>query len=121
MSRASELSKKIAEFRKQHTINYIGWENKLLLLFHQLEGMPTLKQIYDLIENHQDTFQLKPEHFKSQYGVPAYKNQVRSHIANLVQSGHLKWVDNGQYRITEKGIKCVNEFRKLSPELDKKK
>ncbi|MDP3766024.1 MAG: hypothetical protein Q8R04_05920 [Nanoarchaeota archaeon] len=106
---------------KPVNINYIDWENKLLLLFHQLEGMPTLKQIYDLIEKHQDLFQLKPEHFEHQYGVSAYKNQVRSHISNLVQSGHLKRVDWGQYRITEKGMNRVNEFRRVSPELDKQK
>ena len=90
----------------------VDWENKILLLFHELDGMTTLKKIYELIEKRQDMFPLKPKHFEPTKwgGRPAFEHQVRSHISNLRQSGDLRWIDTGKYELTERGLKRVKFY-----------
>ena len=95
-----------------HGWTKVDWENKILLLFHQLGGMATLKQLYELVEKRQDMFELKPEHFRPTKwgGIPAFEHQVRSHISNLRQSENLRWIDTGRYELTEKGLKRVKSY-----------
>ena len=60
----------------------------------------TLERIYKKIP---DFIELNENHRKEQYGRPAYQHQIRSHIANLCQSGNLINISRGEYSLTEKG------------------
>lgn len=76
------------------------WEYSILQCIASLGGKAYLKQIYAEIGKF---VSLTKEHWKVEYGRPAYQHQVRSHIANLNQSGHLIKILRGLYSLTEKG------------------
>ncbi len=76
------------------------WEVAILKCMDSFGGKAYLKQIYIKID---DFIELKEEHFKKQYGRPAFQHQVRSHIANLCQADEVINLSRGYYSLTEKG------------------
>lgn len=76
------------------------WEYSILQCIDSLGGKAYLDQIYKEIS---EFIELTKEHWKEQYGRPTYQNQIRSHIANLCQSGNLDKISRGEYSLTEKG------------------
>ncbi len=79
-----------------------AWETAILRTYKSNGGCAYNQTIYNRI----GTFiLLTPEHLRPTVhgGRPAYVHQVRSHIANLVQSGDLNQVARGQYCLTAKG------------------
>ena len=76
------------------------WEYSILQCINSLGGGADLQQMYNKIP---DFIELTKEHWKEKYGRPAYQHQIRSHIANLCQSGDLVRISRGCYSLTEKG------------------
>lgn len=86
------------------------WEYFILRCIDLLGGGAYLKQIYKKIP---EVIDLTEDHLKEQYGRPAYQNQIRSHIANLCQSGNLDKISRGEYSLTEKGRKKLLREKSL--------
>ena len=82
------------------------WEEAILKTYDLLGGNASNQEIY---ENVGRSIPLRDDHLKPTVygGRPAYVHQIRSHIANLVQSGDLNRVDRGRYRLTGQGQRRV--------------
>ena len=77
------------------------WELSILQCINSIGKKVCVEEIYDKINKF---LKLKPEHLKKQYdGRPAYQHQIRSHIANLWQSGDLIKKSRDHYSLTDKG------------------
>lgn len=76
------------------------WEYFILRCIDLLGGKAYLEQIYKKVP---DLIELNKDHWKEQYGRPAYHHQVRSHVSNLCQSGDLVKISRGHYSLTGKG------------------
>lgn len=89
------------------------WEYFILRCIDSLGGKAYLEQIYKKIP---EFIELSEDHCKEQYRRPAYKNQIRSHIANLYQSGNLDKISRGEYSLTGKGKeKLLREKSRETP------
>lgn len=89
------------------------WEYFILRCIGSFGGKAYLEQIYKKIP---EFIELNEDHRKEQYGRPAYQNQIRSHIANLCQSGNLDKISRGEYSLTEKGKeKLLKETSRETP------
>lgn len=82
------------------------WEVAILKCFESVGGEADLQRVYKCIP---DFVQLTKEHYKEQFGVPAYHNQVRSHIEKLQGSGDLIQKDRGRYALTQQGLARTQE------------
>ena len=78
-----------------------NWEISILKCYKDLGGKAHNKDIYNKIK---DYIQLTEEHLKIQYKRPAYHNQIRSHIRNLIEQGDLVKIEDGLHEITASGL-----------------
>jgi len=76
------------------------WEIAILKIISG-RGKASLKELYEKINQH---IELNENHFVEKYGVPTYHHQIRAHISDLQDKGHVKNVKRGIYAITEEGI-----------------
>lgn len=89
------------------------WEYFILRCIDSLGGKVYLEQIYKKIP---EFIELNEDHWKEQYGRPAYQHQIRSHIANLCQSGNLDKISRGEYSLTGEGKeKLLREKSRENP------
>lgn len=77
------------------------WEISILKCYKFFGGKCYNKDVYKKIK---DYVELTEEHLKKQWRRPAYYNQIRSHIANLCDSGDLRKIDYAYHEITKKGL-----------------
>jgi len=78
------------------------WEKAILKTYDLNGGCADNQKIYENVGKFHPLTEedLKPTVYS---GRPAYVHQVRSHIANLVQSGDLRKARRGEYCLTAKG------------------
>jgi restriction endonuclease Mrr len=79
-----------------------AWEDAILRTYDGHGGCADNQEVYEDVGKF---IHLTQEHLRPTVhgGRPAYVHQVRSHITNLVQSGHLKQLRRGHYCLTAKG------------------
>ena len=82
------------------------WTIAILKSINSLGGHAHYQQLFKKLP---DFINLTDEHLKPTKwgGRPAYRHQVRSHVANLCQTGDLQWVSRGCYAVTD------NEKRRI--------
>jgi restriction endonuclease Mrr len=83
-----------------------AWEVAILKTYDHLDGCAKNRAIYDNVGKF---IRLSQEHMRATVygGRPAYEHQVRSHITNLYQAGHLQQLSRGYYCLTTKGKKRI--------------
>lgn len=84
------------------------WEIAILKSIKSLGGEAENKQIYKELFNFKSFLKMTKKHLRITYGRPAYRHQVRSHIANLQQAGELIRISRGRYSLTEKGMRRID-------------
>ena len=85
-----------------------GWEIGILRCIKSFGAEADLQEIYPRIGDFLRS-ELREGHLKESYGRQNnYQHQVRSHISNLEQSGHLIKVRRGRYALSPKGLKRAN-------------
>jgi 5-methylcytosine-specific restriction protein A len=73
------------------------WKYHILRCIDLLGGKADLKQIYKKIP---DLKELNEDHYKEQWGRPAYHHVIRGYITDLCQSGDLNRISRGEYSLT---------------------
>ena len=78
------------------------WEIAILKAYALAGGCATNRTIYNTVGKF---ITLTSEHTAPTVhgGRPAYEHQVRSHISNLYEAGHLRQVSRGHYCLTATG------------------
>jgi len=81
------------------------WEIVILRIVESRGGRTDTQEIYRELESG-EFITLEKEHLRETVhgGRPAYQHQVRSHLSNLCQAGHLRREGRGMYALTEKGL-----------------
>jgi restriction endonuclease Mrr len=84
------------------------WEEAILKIIHSGGGEADTQHIYSDLEAGA-FLRLTEQDLRETVhgGRPAYQHQVRSHLSNLVQAGHLKKVGRGTYSLTPHGLRRV--------------
>ncbi len=85
------------------------WEIAILISIESLGGEAKNQQIYKELLNFKKFLNMTERHLrKTEWGGrPAYKHQIRAHIADLRQAGELIKISRGCYRLTRKGTKRI--------------
>lgn len=85
------------------------WENAVLKSIEHRGGKASNQQIYLDMESGKFIV-MQSDHLRitKHGGRPAYQHQVRSHLANLVETGDLVRPSRGSYKLTAKGQERLN-------------
>lgn len=85
------------------------WAEAILKAINSLGNEASLQEVYSALERY---FPLTKENLRlTTHGDrPAFQNQVRSLVSNLVEAGDLERVGRGRYRLTPQGLDRLQDW-----------